>query len=447
MAAEEQTSGTEGNGASVKHRSSDRAASDTIGTAAVGSDGASTAEDATAEDAVGEAVAAEAAAAEAASSKTEGESAANVGGGEGGEEGSAAVADEGGDGEVGEERTKPANHTSDRGTFVDQEGGADGAMNEGPAMGTAERAVRGKPVEEGEAAVAEEWGDAAEEAAQTFEAAEAAEAAERVEPVTSLTRPHTPSLGAAREDWADEERASTPERFQTINYGHYKKAFPVSKRGYIRWRDIDGGLVRFNTMLAPSHHSPTAPLHLSHHPPPSPPPPSPPLTHANNLESYCISFVFKGHFSYFIVRYSTVPKCPGSTGKEVPKFTGSLGQDASQHETFFWVGTNAGRAEAEGVEGEGEGEGDAGAVSAPTHSVYELEVTECAVAGLAIPTRPGGFKSRDLEVGGRTAVSINTPRKEGCSCLFGNPCQDRYVCENWNARFEVAKANGWNGYS
>jgi len=356
-----------------------------------------------AEDAVGEAVAAEAAAAEAASSKTEGESAANVGGGEGGEEGSAAVADEGGDGEVGEERTKPANHTSDRGTFVDQEGGADGAMNEGPAMGTAERAVRGKPVEEGEAAVAEEWGDAAEEAAQTFEAAEAAEAAERVEPVTSLTRPHTPSLGAAREDWADEERASTPERFQTINYGHYKRAFPVSKRGYIRWRDID--------------------------------------------ESYCISFVFKGHFSYFIVRYSTVPKCPGSTGKEVPKFTGSLGQDASQHETFFWVGTNDGRAEAEGVEGEGEDEGDAGAVSAPTHSVYELEVTECAVAGLAIPTRPGGFKSRDLEVGGRTAVSINTPRKEGCSCLFGNPCQDRYVCENWNARFEVAKANGWNGYS
>ena len=105
-----------------------------------------------------------------------------------------------------------------------------------------------------------------------------------------------------------------------------------------------------------------------------------------------------------------------------------MGTDASQPET----------------EGDGGGTGAASDQN-PTH--FELEVTECAVAGLAIPTRPGGFKSRDLEVRERAAVSVNTPRKEGCSCLFGNPCQDRYVCENWNARFEVAKANGWKGYS
>ena len=38
-------------------------------------------------------------------------------------------------------------------------------------------------------------------------------------------------------------------------------------------------------------------------------------------------------------------------------------------------------------------------------------------------------------------------REEGCSCLFGNPCMESYTCKNWQNRFEVAKANGWKGYS
>ena len=36
-------------------------------------------------------------------------------------------------------------------------------------------------------------------------------------------------------------------------------------------------------------------------------------------------------------------------------------------------------------------------------------------------------------------------RTEGCSCIYGNPCTDQYICKNWNDRFEVAKANGWDG--
>ena len=24
-------------------------------------------------------------------------------------------------------------------------------------------------------------------------------------------------------------------------------------------------------------------------------------------------------------------------------------------------------------------------------------------------------------------------RKEGCSCIYGNPCQDKYICKNWYA--------------
>jgi hypothetical protein len=34
------------------------------------------------------------------------------------------------------------------------------------------------------------------------------------------------------------------------------------------------------------------------------------------------------------------------------------------------------------------------------------------------------------------------PRQEGCSCLYGNPCQDKYVCLDWENRWAVAIANG-----
>lgn len=33
-------------------------------------------------------------------------------------------------------------------------------------------------------------------------------------------------------------------------------------------------------------------------------------------------------------------------------------------------------------------------------------------------------------------------RKEGCSCLYGNPCVDEYVCLDWDNRLAVAAANG-----
>ncbi|KAL4453017.1 hypothetical protein ABPG73_002302 [Tetrahymena malaccensis] len=37
-------------------------------------------------------------------------------------------------------------------------------------------------------------------------------------------------------------------------------------------------------------------------------------------------------------------------------------------------------------------------------------------------------------------------RKEGCSCLYGNPCVDSGVCNDWKNRFDVAKKNGWKGF-
>jgi hypothetical protein len=32
---------------------------------------------------------------------------------------------------------------------------------------------------------------------------------------------------------------------------------------------------------------------------------------------------------------------------------------------------------------------------------------------------------------------------ETCSCLYGNPCVDQYICLDWGNRFEVATKNGW----
>jgi len=36
-------------------------------------------------------------------------------------------------------------------------------------------------------------------------------------------------------------------------------------------------------------------------------------------------------------------------------------------------------------------------------------------------------------------------RGEGCSCVYGNPCTDQYVCLDWENRMAVAKKNGFTG--
>ena len=73
---------------------------------------------------------------------------------------------------------------------------------------------------------------------------------------------------------------------------------------------------------------------------------------------------------------------------------------------------------------------------------YFVDVDEDAVAEAAI--------ERKAYVAAATPASnpmIGGTRKEGCSCLYGNPCAESEHCENWQGRFEVAKKNGWKGYS
>ena len=78
---------------------------------------------------------------------------------------------------------------------------------------------------------------------------------------------------------------------------------------------------------------------------------------------------------------------------------------------------------------------------------YTLEVEEDEAAGLGVETRDGPLVlGENPNGGGALPVGDAGARKEGCSCIYGNPCQDKYVCLNWTGRFEVAKKNGWKGF-
>jgi hypothetical protein len=48
--------------------------------------------------------------------------------------------------------------------------------------------------------------------------------------------------------------------------------------------------------------------------------------------------------------------------------------------------------------------------------------------------------------GGPPKEQEKNREQEGCSCLFGNPCMDQYICKDWDNRYAVSKSNGWKGF-
>ena len=76
---------------------------------------------------------------------------------------------------------------------------------------------------------------------------------------------------------------------------------------------------------------------------------------------------------------------------------------------------------------------------------FTLEVVEDADAGLKLETRSGPIQF-EKDPNDASAGAIGGGRKEGCSCIFGNPCQDPEVCLDWHNREAVAKKNGWKGF-
>ena len=55
-----------------------------------------------------------------------------------------------------------------------------------------------------------------------------------------------------------------------------------------------------------------------------------------------------------------------------------------------------------------------------------------------------GYKGSS-DAASTTAMWREGSRKEGCSCLFGNPCVSPETCQDWHNRFEVARRNGGKG--
>lgn len=55
-------------------------------------------------------------------------------------------------------------------------------------------------------------------------------------------------------------------------------------------------------------------------------------------------------------------------------------------------------------------------------------------------------RMRRIAEGMDGARASTEQRAEGCSCLYGNPCVDQYICKDWDNRFAVAKKNGWKGF-
>ena len=202
--------------------------------------------------------------------------------------------------------------------------------------------------------------------------------------------------------------AAPPDSKVVVQYGHYKTAFPFKvvtatvggqKYRCVRWPDID--------------------------------------------EEYALSFVFQGD-PHVHVRCFPPGTNSSSDPEETPvmpmaigeKFTDESGErDASQDEMYFFL--------------TGGGEGEEGWDSSFLIEVEEDE--EAGIRGVVEGGGSGGIQfatAEELGVAMGGAGDIATggeKRKEGCSCLYGNPCLDQYVCLDWANRFEVAKKNGWMG--
>ena len=101
-----------------------------------------------------------------------------------------------------------------------------------------------------------------------------------------------------------------------------------------------------------------------------------------------------------------------------------------------------------GTYNEASGSSDNSACTPVTHGWWaptgSAERKPCPASGFRCP---GAANDAVNDPPGSLPILIEVgARKEGCSCLYGNPCQDQYVCQNWANRFEVAKKNGWKGF-
>jgi len=135
-------------------------------------------------------------------------------------------------------------------------------------------------------------------------------------------------------------------------------------------------------------------------------------------EKYCISFVFKGNWTI---------KLQGPGNSELLPDGGALQKTVDDEGDPKVIGTFS------------------GLVADAQYVIAVDEDPALADAPRKTYTATSGMQGRaDFDDGEDLMLGVD---KSSCSCLFGNPCASSYNCKDWNNRFDVAKKNGWKGFS
>ena len=88
-------------------------------------------------------------------------------------------------------------------------------------------------------------------------------------------------------------------------------------------------------------------------------------------------------------------------------------------------------------------------VQLKTTNEYWVMVEEDAEAAAASELKQQEFIKRaenERKEAEKEKCSLVKEKMEGCSCIEGNPCIDKYGCKDWKNRLEVAKKHGWKGF-
>jgi hypothetical protein len=84
---------------------------------------------------------------------------------------------------------------------------------------------------------------------------------------------------------------------------------------------------------------------------------------------------------------------------------------------------------------------------------YRVHIDEDeAATSAAPPSRPYVPVAAASGLSGRVMLAGSNGEglfadSSSCSCLYGNPCVSSYNCSDWHNRLDVARRNGWKGFS
>ena len=92
-----------------------------------------------------------------------------------------------------------------------------------------------------------------------------------------------------------------------------------------------------------------------------------------------------------------------------------------------------------------------GLVDDHTYYVYAEQEAEQlardqAQMRLVAENMEGAVQREDFEDDLRIKKPDDGRGMESCTCIYGNPCIDKYCCKDWRKRYAIAEKNGWKGF-